>query len=163
MTLNIISALTENRVIGIDNDLPWNLPDDWKRLNTMIKDKNLVMGRKTFESNKSFISNKIIYIFSKKDDLELPNNCIQVRDVVSFMNEAEGDIFVLGGGEIYNLLLPHCNRLHLTLIQTELKGDTRFPVYDDSNWILETSIYHPADDNHAYPFYFNSYIQRIKN
>lgn len=160
MTLNIISAMTENRVIGLNNDLPWNLPDDWKRFMKMIKDKNLVMGRKTFELSKDFVSHNTNYIFSKKEDLDLPENCIQVRDVVSFLQKAEGEIFVLGGGEIYRLLLPYCNRLHLTLIQTELKGDTLFPKFDDENWILETSIFHPGDANHAYPFYFNSYIPR---
>lgn len=160
MTLNIISAMTENRIIGIDNELPWDLPDDWKRFMNMIRNKSLVMGRKTYELSKEYISETTNYIFSKKDDLKLPDNCIQVRDVVSFMEHAKGDIFVLGGGEIYKLLLPYCNRLHLTLVQTELEGDTKFPVLDDDKWVLETSIYHPVDANHAYPFYFNSYIQK---
>jgi dihydrofolate reductase len=160
MTLNIISAMTQNRVIGVNNDLPWDLPDDWSRMKHMIQDKDLVMGRKTYESSKAYLSDRTNYIFSRKEDMKLPDNCIQVKDVVSFMQKAEGEIFVLGGGQIYNLLLPQCNRMHLTLIDTELEGDTKFPAFNDEHWVLETSIYHPSDANHPYGFYFNSYIPK---
>lgn len=158
--LTIVAAIAKNRVIGNDQGLPWDLPDDWHRLLYIVKDQDIVMGRKTFQSHESFLTRGKNYIMSRSNTLLLPDQVKQVNQVEDLLSVDEKEIFVLGGAGVYESLLPHTSRMLLTEIDNEIEGDTKFPDFDRSEWDLLSSIYHPRNDKHAYGFYFNEYVRK---
>ncbi len=158
--LTIVAAIAKNHVIGKDQRLPWNLPDDWHRLLYLIKDQDIVMGRKTFQSHESFLTRGKNYIMSRSKTLLLPEQVQQIHQVEELFSADEKEIYVLGGAGVYQSLLPHTDRMLLTEIEAEIKGDTQFPDFDRSQWDLLSSIYHPKNDRHSYGFYFNEYVRK---
>ncbi|OGP09580.1 MAG: hypothetical protein A2048_00115 [Deltaproteobacteria bacterium GWA2_45_12] len=127
--LSIIVAMSQNGVIGKNNQLPWHLSEDLKRFKTLTMGQAIIMGRKTFESigkplpgrtnivitrNKKYTAQGVILVSSLKEALEkVPTNT---------------EAFVIGGAEIYKEALPHAQTIYLTRIEKEVEGDTFFPV-----------------------------------
>lgn len=163
MTISMIAALTRNRVIGRNNDLPWHLPDDMKFFMLTTKGHHVIMGRKNYDSiPEKFrpLPNRTNVVISRQSGLKLPN-CIVVNSLEAAVEIAkkagEKELFIIGGSSIYTLGMPLADRLYLTEIDTELQGDTYFPAVDKSRWREVSRKHHPADDRHAYPFDFVIY------
>ena len=150
MSLSLIVAMTQNRVIGKDNQMPWHLPADlaWFRKNTT--GKPIIMGRKTFESIGRPLPKRTNIVLSRqpfehdgviwKDSLE---------SAVDFVRDSE-EIMLIGGGQLFNEYLSQADRLYLTEIQTELDGDTFFPSINWDEWHIEFEQYRPADEQNPY-------------
>lgn len=156
--INIIAAIDKNKGLGYKGDLLCHLKDDLKYFKSVTLNNTVIMGRKTFESfpngalknrenivitrNKNWSSDNVITAFSIEDAIEKATN----------MN-----IFIIGGGEIYNQSLKYANKLYLTEIDHEFENvDTYFP--DLSNNIkLEKDIFHPKNTIHPYSFHFKIY------
>ena len=150
MSLSLIVAMTKNRVIGKDNQMPWHLPADlaWFRQNTT--GKPVIMGRKTFESIGRPLPKRTNIVLSRqpfeydgviwKDSLE---------SAVDFVRDSE-EIMLIGGGQLFNEYLSQADRLYLTEIQTELDGDTFFPSINWDEWDIEFEQYRPADEQNPY-------------
>ena len=150
MSLSLIVAITKNRVIGKDNQMPWHLPADlaWFRQNTT--GKPVIMGRKTFESIGRPLPKRTNIVLSRqpfeydgvmwKDSLE---------SAVDFVRDSE-EIMLIGGGQLFNEYLSQADRLYLTEIQTELDGDTFFPSINWDEWHIEFEQYRPADEQNPY-------------
>ena len=150
MSLSLIVAMTQNRVIGKDNQMPWHLPADlaWFRQNTT--GKPVIMGRKTFESIGRPLPKRTNIVLSRqpfeydgviwKDSLE---------SAVDFVRDSE-EIMLIGGGQLFNEYLSKADRLYLTEIQTELDGDTFFPSINWDEWHIEFEQYRPADEQNPY-------------
>lgn len=163
MIISLIAALTRNRVIGKDNDLPWHLPDDMKYFMQTTKGHHVVMGRKNYDSiPEKFrpLPNRTNIVVTRQKDLKLPG-CLVVNaleDAVSIArNAGESELFIIGGSTIYRLGLPFADRLYLTEIDAELDGDTHFPAFNRNDWKEVSRKHHPADDRHAFPFDFVIY------
>ena len=163
MIISLIAALTRNRVIGKDNDLPWHLPDDMKYFMQTTKGHHVVMGRKNYDSiPEKFrpLPNRTNIVVTRQKDLKLPG-CLVVNaleDAVSIArNAGESELFIIGGSTIYRLGLPFADRLYLTEIDAELDGDTHFPAINRNDWKEVSRKHHPADDRHAFPFDFVIY------
>ena len=150
MSLSLIVAMTKNRVIGKDNQMPWHLPADlaWFRQNTT--GKPVIMGRKTFESIGRPLPKRTNIVLSRqpfehdgviwKDSLE---------SAVDFVRGSE-EIMLIGGGQLFNEYLSQADRLYLTEIQTELDGDTFFPSINWDEWHIEFEQYRPANEQNPY-------------
>lgn len=150
MSLSLIVAMTKNRVIGKDNQMPWHLPADlaWFRQNTT--GKPVIMGRKTFESIGRPLPKRTNIVLSRqpfeydgviwKDSLE---------SAVDFVRDSE-EIMLIGGGQLFNEYVSKADRLYLTEIQTELDGDTFFPSINWDEWHIEFEQYRPADEQNPY-------------
>lgn len=150
MSLSLIVAMTKNRVIGKDNQMPWHLPADlaWFRQNTT--GKPVIMGRKTFESIGRPLPKRTNIALSRqpfehdgviwKDSLE---------SAVDFVRDSK-EIMLIGGGQLFNEYLSKADRLYLTEIQTELDGDTFFPSINWDEWFIEFEQYRPADEQNPY-------------
>ncbi len=156
MTLSLIWAMADNRVIGIENRLPWKLPADmkWFRQNTM--GKPIIMGRLTFESfgakplpgrrniiisrNPSYTADGIEVYTSLEDALQSTQN-----------NE---ETMIIGGMSLYKQALPLADRLYMTLIHANVEGDAWFPEFDLHEWQETAHNDFPADEKnpHAYSF-----------
>lgn len=150
MSLSLIVAMTKNRVIGKDNQMPWHLPADlaWFRQNTT--GKPVIMGRKTFESIGRPLPKRTNIVLSHqpfehdgviwKDSLE---------SAVNFVRDPK-EIMLIGGGQLFNEYLSKADCLYLTEIQTELDGDTFFPSINWDEWHIEFEQYRPADEQNPY-------------
>lgn len=163
MIISLIAALTHNRVIGKDNDLPWHLPDDMKYFMQTTKGHHVVMGRKNYDSiPEKFrpLPNRTNIVVTRQKDLKLPG-CLVVNAleeaVAIARNAGESELFIIGGSTIYRLGLPFADRLYLTEIDAELDGDTHFPAFNRKDWKEVSRKHHPADDRHAFPFDFVIY------
>lgn len=150
MNLSLIVATTLNHVIGKDNQIPWHLPVDlaWFKQNTLSKP--VIMGRKTFESIGRPLPKRVNIVLSRqpyeKEGIIWKNS---LESAVDFLPE-NSEIMLLGGGELFKQYLPQANKLYLTEIQTELEGDTFFPVLDWQEWHIDFEQYVVADENNPY-------------
>ncbi|WP_299801800.1 type 3 dihydrofolate reductase [uncultured Shewanella sp.] len=135
MKIAMIAAMANNRVIGKDNQMPWHLPEDLRHFKAMTLGKPVVMGRKTYESIGRPLPGRHNIVISRQTDLVIDG----VTRVSSFEEAkvAAGDcdeLVVMGGGQLYEMLLPQANILYLTEINLTVDGDTYFPEWDDGSW-----------------------------
>ncbi|MDZ4714527.1 MAG: dihydrofolate reductase [Cytophagales bacterium] len=158
MIISLIAALTKNRVIGKNNDLPWHLPDDMKHFMQTTKEHHVLMGRKNLDSiPEKFrpLPNRINIVLSRQRELKAPG-CVVVHTLtegVDFARQAgEQELFIIGGSDIYQLAMPQAHRLYLTEIDATLQGDTFFPEFDMLKWKEVSRKHHPTDDRHAFAF-----------
>ncbi|MEO4000108.1 dihydrofolate reductase [Mesorhizobium sp. CAU 1732] len=154
MSITLIVAISENGIIGRDGGLPWRLSTDMRRFKERTMGKPIVMGRKTWES------------FPKRP-LPGRHNIVITRDrayvadgaeVCASLDEAleraarvtDGEICVIGGGEIYSQAFPRADILDITHVLAEIDGDTRFPTIDDETWYAVSSEDIPAGDKDSH-------------
>jgi dihydrofolate reductase len=155
MRLALIWAMTRNRVIGRDNDLPWHLPDEMRHFMRTTLGKPVIMGRKQFESMGKPLPRRTNIVLSRNAGFA-PDGAVVVRDLdtaiaVAVQSGAE-EVMVIGGAEIYRLALPRADRLYFTQIDAELEGDTLFPEFDETKFREVSRDYHPADARHRYAY-----------
>lgn len=154
-----IAAMSENRAIGKNNKLLWDLPDDWANFRRVTAGKAFIMGRKSFQAEDALLSEYRNVIITTQEALRLPENA-QIADSPRAALEIlkdEPEIFVLGGGAIFAQMMPRINYLYLTIVHHTFDGDTYFPEIDWQKWKLTRSQYHEKDERHAYSFSLNEY------
>jgi len=156
--VSLIAAMAENRVIGRDGGLPWRLPDDLKRFKRLTIDHTVIMGRKTFDEVKQPLANRRNVVISRNPEFR-PHGVTVVPSLAEALalGATESEVFVIGGGEIYRMALARADRIYLTVVHAVVEGDTYFPPFDASAWVLEAETHHPADEKHAYSFTFRDY------
>lgn len=164
MRLSLIVAVSDNGTIGRGNDLPWRLPDDFRRFKAVTMGHHLLMGRKTWESIGRPLPGRTTVVISRRR-LELPAGvklAASVDESVE-MAAAAGDdeAFVAGGAEIYRQLLARADRLYLTRVHADVAGDVAFPEFDPSEWRLVVCEKRPVDERHSLPFSFLVYERRV--
>lgn len=166
MIISLIAALTENRVIGKSNDLPWHLPDDMKYFMQTTLGHHVIMGRKNYESIPAKfrpLANRTNIVVTRQGEYEAPG-CIVVNSISAGIDIAidnhEPEVFIIGGAEIYGQSLAFANRLYLTEIQTSLEGDAFFPIFNKYEWNEISRKPHPADEKHRYGFDFVVYEKK---
>jgi dihydrofolate reductase len=128
MLVSLIAAMSKNRVIGRDNAIPWNIPADMSRFRDLTLGHAVIMGRKTFESiGKPLLGRKNIVVTRQPG---YPATGISVAGSLNeafLLAEGHGEVFICGGGEIYEQALPFAARIYITLVDCDIDGDTRFP------------------------------------
>ena len=141
MTLALIVALSENRVIGREGRLPWRLSADLRRFQRLTLGHHLIMGRKTFESIGRLLPGRTSIIISRQTGYAVAGAQV-VPSLEAALRAAQDDeqVFVIGGGEIYRLALAHAQRIYLTLVHAQVAGDTLFPEVSPDEWrVLEAT------------------------
>lgn len=160
MAISLIVAMSQNRVIGKDNQLPWRLPADMKLFRNLTMGKAVVMGRKTYESMGRPLPGRQNIILSR-DETYQAEGCQVVHSPAEALSVAESEeVMVIGGATIYELFLPGADRIYLTLIEAQLNGDTYFPVIDPVLWQETARLTHEADEHNAYRYHFLVYERR---
>jgi dihydrofolate reductase len=161
MRLSIIAALSSNNVIGKDNDLPWHLSTDLKRLKALTMGHHMIMGRKTYDSVGRPLPGRIIVVITR--DPEFAAEGIEVvhslEDGIQIAEQAgDPEPFIAGGAQIFEQAIHRADRMYLTRVHAEVEGDTFFPDFDDvSEWQLTDSEHFDADEKNDYPFSFLTY------
>jgi dihydrofolate reductase len=158
-TIAAIAAMSENRAIGRDNKLLWNLPDDWANFRRITKGKAFVMGRKSFQAEDALISDYRNVVITTQEALDLPEHTQIANSPEAALQilQDETELFILGGATIFEQMMPWINYLYLTIVHHSFEGDAYFPEIDWNKWKLTKSVYHEVDERHAYPFSLNEY------
>lgn len=124
-----IAAMSLNRVIGNGNEIPWHLPEDFKWFKQTTMGHVLVMGRKTYESIGRPLPGRETVVLSRSGFADERVKTIASIDELKVGEERE--VFICGGGQIYEQLLSRCDELFLTLVKREVEGDAFFPAFED--------------------------------
>jgi len=165
-TINVIAAVSLDGIIGVNNDIPWHLPEDLKRFKRLTLNKTVIMGRKTFESlNSKPLPNRANLVISSKP-IEVPgvrqvNTPEQALELAKTMSN---EIFIIGGARIYEYFLPLADKIYLTRVNLFVEKNTNtspslntvhFPWHSgyfvSSNYKVEVA--YPLADTHEYITY----------
>tara|TARA_B100000131_G_C18029309_1_gene577769 strand:- start:197 stop:703 length:507 start_codon:yes stop_codon:yes gene_type:complete len=157
-------AMAKNRVIGVNNDLPWNLPDDLNHFKQYTLNKPIVMGRKTFESIGKPLPQRINIVISRSlSEIEGVNVFSEVEDGIAFANQyneehqLEDEVIIIGGAQIFNETLPMMNRLVLTQVDCEIAGDVFYPEIDMHNFSRKNVSRHLKNEKNQFDFSIDLY------
>lgn len=159
----MIAAMSRNRVIGKDNDIPWHLPDDFKFFKESTRHHHVIMGRKNYESlphKFQPLPDRPNIIITRKDHYPVSGATVvsSLAEALDFAEKAnEEEAFIIGGGEIYRLGLEVAETIYLTEIDGEIEGDVFFPEFDHKVWKETARRHHSADERHRFAFDFVTY------
>ncbi|QHM73978.1 type 3 dihydrofolate reductase [Mixta intestinalis] len=155
MMISLIAALAADRVIGMENAMPWDLPADlaWFKRNTL--NKPVVMGRLTWESIGRPLPGRhnIVVSSQQGQKTEGVTWVSSLEEALAAAGEVE-EVMVIGGGRIYEQMLDRADRLYLTHIDAEVEGDTHFPDYEPDEWQSVFSEFHDADEKNSHSYCF---------
>jgi len=158
MILSLFAAASENNVLGKDNTLIWHLADDFAYFKKKTLEHTVVMGRKTYDSMGKPLPKRRNIVITRSKTLEIPG--VEVKNSIEMALatcQAEHEVFLIGGAELYRLALPVAERIYLTRVHATLEGDAFFPELDASVWKLVHSEDHIADLRNDYAFTFETY------
>ncbi len=163
MTISLIVAAAENGAIGKDNQLLWHLPNDLRFFKNTTWGMPVIMGRRTFESVNKPLPGRINIVITRQSEW----NAEQVWTAGS-MDEALAkaattnclEVFIIGGGEIYQQALPLAQRVYLTRVHAAPVADTFFPELSASDWEMQDAEDYPADEKHAFSYSFQRWERR---
>jgi dihydrofolate reductase len=160
MIISLVAAASINNVIGKNNQLLWHLPNDLKFFKNTTWAMPVIMGRKTFESvNNQPLPGRTNIIVSRNPQ-ELPQGlhlktAASLAEAVSIAATTDAkEVFVVGGGQIYNEALPVAHKIYITRVHAVLEGDTFFPEVDKNEWKRVSVLDFSADEKHAYSYSF---------
>lgn len=161
--LSIIVAKSNNNVIGKDNTLIWHLPEDLKRFKKLTTGKTIIMGRKTFESLGRILPNRKHVILTKNLNFTVDSDAVEiVHDITALEKyiQSSEECFVIGGGLIYNMLLPYASKIYATIIEENFEGDTYFPIIDSNIWKVEKIEPGLKNEDNPYDYKYINYIRK---
>ena len=150
MTISLILARADNGVIGRDGGLPWRLPADLKRFKALTMGKPMIMGRKTFESFPAPLPGRRHIVLTRSTDWSAPGAEL-AHTPGQALRLAGGEAAVIGGAEVFALLLDRAERIELTEVHAAPEGDTAVPPF--TGWREVEREDHPAEgERPAYSF-----------
>ena len=164
MKISMIAAMAHDRVIGLDNQMPWHLPADLAHFKRVTLGKPVLMGRKTFESIGRPLPGRRNLVISRNPGFKAPGIEVfsSIDEVLATLSEAEApdELMVIGGGHLYGQLLPRADSLYLTRIDLAVAGDTRFPAFEEDEWHCVERDPHEPDEKNPHPYCFETWQRR---
>jgi len=149
--ISLIAAMAKNRVIGKDNHMPWHLPADLAHFKKTTMNKPIIMGRKTFESIGKPLPGRQNIVVTRSPTFQYPSvQIVHSLDEALIAMNNEKEVFIMGGGNIYQQMIHKADYLYITHIDLEVEGDTQFPEYKHLGWNKIAKETRKADDKNAY-------------
>ncbi|MGE5525245.1 MAG: dihydrofolate reductase [Rhodospirillaceae bacterium] len=160
--LSLIVAMAKNRVIGLDNKIPWHLPAELKLFKDVTMGHHIVMGRRTWESINRLLPGRTSVIVTRQADYRVPGALVvhSLEEALA-VSGADEEVFVIGGAQLFRESLARADRLHLTVVDAEPEGDTYMPPIDFSTWRAVKSEHHAADERNPLAYDYTMY-ERIR-
>ena len=161
MRVSVIVAASANNVIGVDGGLPWRLPEDLRRFKALTMGKPMLMGRLTYESIGKALPGRRSIILTRQVDFQA-QDC-EVVATADAAIAAAGDVeelMIIGGGNVYEQLLPMSDRVYLTRVHAHIDGDTFFPEIDAAEWRSIDAESFPVTESRQYGFTFET-LERL--
>jgi dihydrofolate reductase len=155
MRISFVVAKSENNVIGIDNKLPWHLKDDLQNFKKLTMGHHILMGRKTYESIGKGLPGRVSLVISGRPQANL-DNVFWFSSIFRAIKQAERngetELFIIGGEQIFKYALSLVDRIYLTEVKGEVKGDVYFPQLSLKNWkkISEQHFSQNAENDHDF-------------
>jgi len=139
MKISFVAAVAKNNVIGKENDLPWHIPEDLKRFRALTNHGTVLMGRKTFDSimsrNGKPLPNRTNAVLTRDENYQAPAGVLVFHDADSALGSLDcEELFVIGGGQIFELFADKVEKIYLTKVGREINGDVYFPAIDLTRW-----------------------------
>ena len=168
MILSSIAAMAKNRVIGVNNKLPWHIPEDFKFFKETTKGHILIMGRKTFESLGKPLPHRFHIVITRQESYRYEDPNVQVVHSLNmalelahmltekFKAKFGDEVFIAGGGDIYRQAMDIVDKIYLTVIEQEFAGDACFPEFNENDFILTRKDLRQA----PIPFSFRTYERK---
>jgi dihydrofolate reductase len=154
--------MARNRVIGANGRIPWHLPNELKLFKRVTMGHHIIMGRKTFEAISRLLPGRTTVIVTRQPAYAVPGAVVaHTLDAAIRACADDGEIFVIGGGELYHEALPLAGRIYLTMVDAEPAGDTYMPAIDPEEWRELSSEAFAADERHRFGFR-HSVLERIR-
>ncbi|WP_079530077.1 dihydrofolate reductase [Halobacillus hunanensis] len=158
--ISFVFAMDKNQLIGKDNDLSWYIPNDFKFFKETTWDETIIMGRKTFDSFGKPLPNRKHIILTSREEYEVEGcEIIHSIDEIIKLNQTypEKEWFVIGGGVLFEAMLPYADRMYMTYIDHAFEGDAYFPPYEEADWRLVKETKGIKDEKNPYDYYFRIY------
>lgn len=160
LPLSLIAALAQNRVIGVDNSMPWHLPGDFKFFKATTLGKPIIMGRKTWDSLGRPLPGRLNIVVSRQTGLVLEGaevypslDAALVRAEEWALEQGASELMLIGGAQLYAQGLEQADRLYLTRVALNPAGDAWFPEFDEQQWKRVSEVPNPPEgDKPAYSF-----------
>lgn len=155
----IVVAMGEKNEIGSGNQLLWHLPKDLKHFKDLTSGHPIIMGRKTYESIGKALPNRTNIVVSRKKNWFQEGILIvgSIKEAVKFAKKIDENIFIIGGGNVYEQTMEIADRLEVTLVKANLEADTYFPKINEKIWKKTEETCHEKDEKNQYDFCFQSY------
>ena len=139
----LIAAVADNGIIGKDGEMPWHLPADLQHFKETTMGHPVIMGRRTYESIAAHIDGPLpgrTNIVLSRSDPDVPDEVVVVESIDAAVEAANAvgetdTVYVIGGATVYEQFLPQADRLVLTELDEAYEGDTRFPAWDQNDWV----------------------------
>ncbi len=164
MIVSAIVAMSSNRVIGRDGDLPWHLPRDMKYFKKITSGHHVIMGRESFASMDYVPLSRRTNIVLTRDPFFISSSVIvlhSMEEALSYAYEAgEEEAFILGGGNIFKQFMHLIEKIYLTEVISEVAGDIYFPEIEPNEWQVTSSEYFEADDKNEFPLRFDILLRK---
>lgn len=154
MNIYIVVAIASNNAIGKNNQLLWHLPNDLKHFKEITKGHTVIMGRKTYDSvGKPLPKRRNIVV--TRQPIEIPG-CEVAGSLQEAMElgKTDGDLYIIGGAEIYKQALPITNYIYLTIVHQDFEADTFFPEINPEEWLEISREDHQPDEKNPLPYSF---------
>jgi dihydrofolate reductase len=160
--ITIVVAMGLNNGIGANNQLLWHLPKDLKHFKEITTGHPIIMGRKTYESIGKPLPNRTnIVVSTKKDWFEEGILIVgSLKEAIKFAKKMDEEIFIIGGGNIYEQAIDLAEKLEVTQVNAELKADVFFPKINPKIWNKTNEISHEKDEKNEYYFSFQTYERK---
>ena len=165
MTISLIVAAANNHAIGKNNQMLWYMPEDFKYFKNQTWGLPVLMGRRTFQALESkALPGRLNLILSRDKQFEADGAIVlnRLEDALFMAREHDyNELMVIGGAEIYKLLLPKAGKVYLTRIDASFEdADAFFPVLNLKEWVLESSDPHEADEKNPYKYVFETWVRK---
>jgi len=154
----------EKNEIGSNNQLLWHLPKDLKHFKDLTSGHPIIMGRKTYESIGKPLPNRTNIVVSRQKDWFEEGILIvgSLKEALKFAKKIDEEVFIIGGGNIYEQTMDAADKLEVTLVKADLEADTYFPKIDLKVWKKVDEVCHEKDEKNQYDFCFQTY-EKIKS
>jgi dihydrofolate reductase len=166
MTISLIVAVSQNNVIGKDNNLPWHLPADMKYFKEKTMGHCVIMGRKNYDSIPGRfrpLTGRTNIIVTRQKNFSAPD-CVVVNSLEDALSEAkkknETEAFIIGGGDIFRQSLMLADKIYLTRIHHLMDGDVYFPEIKTEEWKEESAMHYKADEKNKFDFSFLVFVRK---
>ena len=161
--LSIIVAIANNNVIGKDNKLLWNIPEDLKRFKEITTGKTIIMGRNTFESLGRVLPDRKHVVLCSSGKLQVEDENVKVvagtYELEEYIDSPE-ECFVIGGGIVYRILMKYADKLYITKINADFEGDTFFPDISEEEWEIEDRVPGLKNEDNPYDYEYITYVRK---
>jgi len=159
--ITLIAAIDTQRALGKNGELLCHLPLDLRHFKQHTLHQSILMGRKTFEAIGHALPERENIILTRQENLKIAG-CVCVNSLEEALAKKQNeDLWIIGGGEIYQQCLPFSDKILLTHIQHHFEdADTFFPQLDDKQWKVTAEEFHPISDKNQYALSFVTYQKK---